>query len=169
MALINTGYIEYGELAEKQMLPGKERYARGPVAIIECVQEIPCNPCEAACRFGAIAIGEPITNLPKLDGDKCTGCGICVSKCPGLAIFVVNKAYSDTTATVSFPYEYYPLPQEGTNVKAVNRKGEVLCDSTVVKVMNPKSFDRTPVVTVEIPKKLADEVRSIRRLTEGCR
>ena len=47
MALINTGYLEYEELESIQTLPSDERYAEGPVAIIECVQEIPCNPCEA--------------------------------------------------------------------------------------------------------------------------
>lgn len=164
MAIINTGYIEYDELASVQALPNQERYDKGPVAIIECVQEIPCNPCEAACKFGAITIGDPITNLPTLQAEQCTGCGICVSKCPGLAIFVVNKSFSDAKATVAFPYEYYPLPKEGTTVKAVNRKGEPLCDAKVVKIINPKSYDRTPVITIEIPKNLADEIRSMQKL-----
>ena len=44
--------------------PPEERMAKGRVAVIECVQEIPCNPCENACRLGAITIGEQITNLP---------------------------------------------------------------------------------------------------------
>jgi Fe-S-cluster-containing hydrogenase component 2 len=163
MSLIQTGYLEYEELAEIQTLPGRERYAQGPVAVIECVQEIPCNPCEAACRTGAIRIGEPITGLPVLAADKCTGCGICIAKCPGLAIFVVNKAYSATSASVAFPFEYFPMPEEGAAVKAVNRKGEVICDAVVLKVMAPKSFDHTPVITVEIPAEMADEVRGIQR------
>lgn len=164
MALVNTGYLEFDELSELQKLPSDERYAKGPVAVIECVQEIPCNPCEAACKFGAIKVGDPITNLPTCAHDKCTGCGICVSKCPGLAIFIVNKAFSETTATVGFPYEYMPTPTVGMEVKAVNRKGEVVCDAKVVKVVNPESFDHTPVVTIEIPKEYADDVRSIKRL-----
>jgi hypothetical protein len=48
-------------------------------------------------------------------------------------------------------------------VRAVNRKGEYICDGEVVKVMNPKSFDRTPVVTISIPAEFADDVRSIER------
>lgn len=164
MAFINTGCLEYKELAELQELPSDDRYAKGPVAVVECVQEIPCNPCEAACKFGAIQIGTPITNLPKVVHSQCTGCGMCVAKCPGLAIFIVNKAYSETTATVGFPYEYIPTPTEGMIVQAVNRKGEVVCDAKVVKIMNPASFDHTPVVTLEIPKELADEVRSMKRL-----
>ncbi len=163
MALIESGYLEYEELASIQKLPSEERFGQGAVAVVECVQEIPCNPCEAACKFGAIFIGEPITNLPTVIGDKCTGCGVCASKCPGLAIFIINKVYSESTATVSFPYEYYPTPEVGEIKTAVNRKGEAVCAGTIVKVMNPKTFDHTPVVTVEIPKEFVDEVRSIKR------
>lgn len=46
---------------------------------------------------------------------------------------------------------------------ALNRKGEVVCTGKIVKVMNPPSFDHTPLVTVEIPKEFADEVRNIKR------
>lgn len=164
MALINTGYLEYEELKSLQKLPDEDRYAEGPVAVIECVQEIPCNPCEAACAFGAIRIGEPITNLPTLLPDKCKGCGMCVAKCPGLAIVIVDKTYSETTATVAFPFEYFPTPQVGEERNAMNRKGEILCKGKVVRVVNPKSYDHTPVVYVEIPKNFADEVRTIERI-----
>lgn len=163
MSLINTGYLEYDELASVQKLPSEERFKKGPVAIIECVQEIPCNPCEAACKFDAIHIGSPITCLPILEDEKCIGCGVCVSKCPGLAIFIVDKSYSDSMASVAFPYEYYPIPVEGEVKQAVNRKGEVVCEGKIIKVMNPKAFDHTPVVTVEIPLEFADDVRSIKR------
>jgi len=163
MGLIETGYLEYAELFSRQTLPTQERYAKGPVAIAECVQEIPCNPCESACACHAICVGEPITRLPRVCYDQCTGCGMCAAKCPGLAIFIVNKAYSAQTATVSFPYEYYPVPKVGDVVRGVNRKGAYQCEAKVVKVLSPASFDHTPLVTIEIPKHLADEVRSIER------
>lgn len=163
MALENTGYLEYEELVMLQKLPDDERTMKGAVAVIECVQEIPCNPCEAACKFEAINIGVPITNLPIINGEKCTGCGICAAKCPGLAIFIVNKAYTKSSASIGFPYEYYPVPEKGDLVTAVNRKGEEVCEATVIQVMNPMSFDHTPIVTIEIPKEVADEVRSIKR------
>ncbi len=163
MAIIDTGYLEMDELKSLQTLPDEARYAKGPVAVIECVQEIPCNPCEAACSFGAIKIGEPITNLPILDVEKCMGCGICVSRCPGLAIVIVDKSYSETNASVTFPFEYYPSPKVGEIRGAMNRKGEILCQGKILKVVNPASFDHTPLVTVEIPKEYADEVRTVER------
>lgn len=163
MALIETGYLELEELAALQKLPSPERYAKGPVAVAECVQPIPCNPCESACRFGAICIAEPITNLPCLNYEKCTGCGLCAAKCPGLAIFIINKAFSAKTAAVTFPYEYYPTPEAGDIVRAVDRKGEFRCEAKVVRVQNPAGFDHTPLVTLEVPLELADEVRSMER------
>ena len=162
MTLAKSGYITIEELDPKQ-IPSDERYRKGPVACIECIQEIPCNPCEKACRQGAIVIGEPLIRLPVLLEDKCSGCGLCVAKCPGLAIFIVDKTYSETEASVSFPYEYTPLPTEEEEVDAVNRAGKEVCKATVVKVLNPSAFDKTPVVTLAIPKQFADEVRSMKR------
>ncbi len=163
MSVTSCGYLTVEELKKSINYPSEERMAKGPVAIAECVQQIPCNPCEGACKFGAIKIGEPIINLPCIDEDKCTGCGVCVAQCSGLAIFVMNKAYGDGLGTVAFPYEYLPLPEKGQKVKAVNRAGEVVCDGEIVKVMNPASFDRTPVVTVAVPVEYTEEVRSILR------
>jgi len=128
------------------------------------VQEIPCNPCEDACPFGAIHVGSPITNCPTLSEDKCTGCGVCVAQCPGLAIFIVDKTYNGTQATVSFPFEYLPLPEKGDTVQAVNRACEFVCEAKVVKVVKIKKNDNTPVVTIAVPKEYADSVRSIRRI-----
>lgn len=163
MALAQNGFLTIEELKNATVYPAEERMKKGPVAIIECIQEIPCNPCEASCKFQAIDMGGSITNLPHLEDSKCAGCGICVAQCPGLAIFIVDKTYSDTQGTVAFPYEYHPVPEKGQAVEAVNRSGQVVCQATVVKVQNPKSFDRTPVVTVAVPLDKVEEVRSIKR------
>lgn len=162
--LSQNGYLSMEELLEYKRLPSEERLQQGPVAVLECCQNIPCNPCENACPFGAIHVGSPITNLPCLDESKCTGCGTCIAHCSGLAIFVVDKTYSETEATVSFPYEYLPLPVKGQQVKAVNRAGEVICDAVVVRIADTKKADHTPVVTLAIPKELIHEVRSMKRL-----
>lgn len=162
--ILQNGYPSMEELKEFNRLPSEERYKKGPVAVIECIQNIPCNPCQAACRFQAIHVGTPIINLPQLDEEKCVGCGACIAHCSGLAIFVVDKTYNDTQATVSFPHEYLPLPQKGDKVKAVNRAGEVVCEAEVLRVVNTKANDCTPVITVIISKELADEVRGMVRL-----
>jgi len=158
------GCASLKEIQETCGYPTKERFEKGPVAVIECVQEIPCNPCEDACPFGAIVVGNPITNLPVFDDEKCTGCGKCVAPCPGLAIFIVNKTVSQGEATVAFPHEYLPLPNKGDIVKAVNRKGQVVCKAHVHSVNTAKSNVGTAVVTLRVPVDLSDEVRGMVRL-----
>lgn len=41
---------------------------------------IGCGDCVAACRFGAIKIGN--SGIAVVDRDLCTGCGVCVATCP---------------------------------------------------------------------------------------
>lgn len=158
-----TGIPSEEELRNSPGYPAPEAFERGPIAVIECVQEIPCNPCELACAQGAIVVGKPITNLPRFDPEGCTGCGLCLAQCPGLAIFLVHLHYSDEEALVTFPYEYLPRPREGDRVDAVNRAGEVVCQGRVVKVWAARAFDQTLVVSIAIPKAFAHEVRGIRR------
>lgn len=155
------GVLSPEELIGLPGMPSKVRLERGAVAVIECAQEIPCNPCEEVCPNGAIRVNEPITNLPELIEEKCTGCGLCIPACPGLAIFVVDMTYSDREATVQLPYEFLPLPTKGERVKALDREGKVVCSARVVKVLNPERFDRTAVVTIALPKDQAMNVRSI--------
>jgi len=164
LGIATDGYPSLEEIKQANGWPTDERFAKGPVAIIECVQEIPCNPCEDACSAKAVHLGEPITNLPTIDFDKCNGCKLCMPACSGLAVFVVDKSFSETEATVCFPFEYVPLPEKGDTVRGLNRAGEYVCQARVTQVLNPKSFDRTALVTLAIPKEHADEVRTMQRL-----
>ena len=143
--------------------PSRDRINKGPVAIIECEQEIPCNPCENSCPNKAIEIGLPITKLPVLTEERCTGCGVCVYECPGQAIFILDMTYSEKTALVGFPYEYFPLPSEGEQVKVVNRNGVVIGDGIVRKIHYPAFANKTYAIYVEVDKKIGEEVRSIVR------
>lgn len=157
------GVPSMAELLSCPGRPGEERMKRGPVAVIECVQEIPCNPCQAACPKKAITVGENITNCPRLDEQLCVGCGICISKCPGLAIFVVDRSLANGRASVEFPFEYAGLPAEGDVVDAVDRYGRAVCKGTVLRVNNPPANNHTAVVKLEIPDEYADVVRSMKR------
>jgi Fe-S-cluster-containing hydrogenase component 2/bacterioferritin-associated ferredoxin len=143
----------------ESITPSKERLSTGPVAIIECFQEIPCNPCYTSCKKGAIKELTDINDRPELNPEKCNGCGICISNCPGLAIFVVDESYSETEALVKIPYEFLPLPEEGSFVTGMDREGKPVCRAKVEKVMNSKAQDRTPVVSLIVPKEFSMTVR----------
>lgn len=136
------------------------------LADIYCIEPIPCNPCETSCPFGAIQVGEDITNLPVIDVDLCRGCGICLAVCPGLAIRLLQEEYGDGTSLVAFPYEYEPLPEKGQTVQVVNMQGKELGDGTVTKLQKPLKDDPTRIVYVEVASEVATEVRSMKRLKE---
>lgn len=142
--------------------PSIDRINKGPVAVVECYKEIPCNPCQTACKFDAIIVGDDINNIPEVIRENCTGCAICLSRCPGLAIMIVDGSKSEDTVQIRIPYEFLPLPQEGSTVKAMDREGNYLTDVKVLKVLNPKSFDRTPIVTFEIDREYMYDVRNIK-------
>ena len=163
MSLRETGILTTAELKEMGMFPSEERMRKGPGAIAECVEHIPCNPCETSCPFHAICVGDHISNLPNVDFGVCTGCCSCVSACSGLAIFIMDKSYSDTVGSVSFPYEYVTPYKVGDQVKAADRSGKHVCDGVVKRIILTKKADRTPVVTLEVPIEFVEEVRSIYR------
>jgi len=154
MSYESTGVITLKDI----QLPSKERLEKGPVAVIECPQSIPCDPCVEACPFCAISMND-INDLPKIDFEKCTGCGACISKCPGLGVFVVDMTYSDNEALIKIPYEFN-IPKIGDTVKALDRKGDVKGDAKVIRVVKEK--DKTAVVSIAVKKNLAMEVRNIR-------
>jgi Fe-S-cluster-containing hydrogenase component 2 len=174
MSLEITGIPSMAELRASPGFAGEDRFEKGPVAVIECVQEIPCNPCETACPRGAITVGEPITNLPALDGEKCNGCGLCLSACPGLAIFLVHKNYTETTSVVEFPWEYLPLPERDAPVPCGGRDGAFIAQGRVLKAGKTERSDGTALVRVEAPKEYYMKIRTIcafpgkERTTEGA-
>ena len=129
-------------------------------AVIECYQDIPCNPCEKNCPFGAIEIGDDINKQPRLLVDKCTGCGICVGICPGLAILLAQL--KDDFAQFKIPYELLPLPKKGETWYAINRNGDVLGDCLIEHVMMSPKSDKTYLVTVKTSKEWLYEFVTIR-------
>lgn len=162
---MNDGLKKTGVISEEEfhncIFPSEERLKKGPVAIIECIQEIPCNPCELSCKYGAITVGTPIINIPIMDYEKCKGCGQCVAACPGLAIFIEDYTYSDEEALVAIPYEYQYIPQKEHKVNVVSREGEIIGVGVVERVINTTNNDKTLVVYLRVPKSIARNVRGI--------
>jgi Fe-S-cluster-containing hydrogenase component 2 len=156
------GVLSQKELTSLVALPTRERLEAGPVVVVECIENIPCNPCAYACPRQAITIEGELTDIPKVDFAKCNGCTLCISKCPGLAIFVVNRDFSKTEATVTIPYELLPRPEVGGSVAGLDRAGRDVCRARVVKVLDTKALNRCAVVTVAVPKRYWNTVRSIR-------
>lgn len=129
-------------------------------AVLECYQEIPCNPCSTSCPFDAIKVEPDLNQVPVIDYDLCTSCGICVYNCPGLAIFVVDM--SKEKAVFKISYELLPIPEKGMILKGVNRAGEVICDAEVIRVQNSKAQDNTVLIHVEVDKAYYSEFITVR-------
>ncbi|PKK93852.1 MAG: 4Fe-4S ferredoxin [Tenericutes bacterium HGW-Tenericutes-6] len=131
-----------------------------PKAVLECYEDIPCNPCATSCPFQAIDIGANINKQPKLNPDLCTGCGLCVPSCPGLAIVIAQLKGEE--AYFKIPYEFHPFPEKHDVWDGVNRKGEVICDAKIEHVLVSKSNDHTAIITVSVPKAYLYEFITIR-------
>ena len=159
------GYPSLEELREAGCLPGWEELEKQACVCIECLEEIPCNPCETSCPAGAITVGTPITKLPMLDKAKCTGCAQCIAACPGLA--VVIKKITGPLASIRFPWEYVPKPKEGDEAEMINRDGSFVCRGKITKVMLNEKFNKTAVVSAEFPVEFVDEVISMSRKAHG--
>ena len=152
------GYMPLEVIKKQIVLPSKERLEKGPVVIIECVEDIPCDPCVESCENEAI-IKDSLTAIPTVDYKKCTGCALCVASCPGLAIFVVDFSREDK-ALVYIPYEMLPVPQKGDKGDAFDRSGKRCGTAEVAKVL--KGNRGTTVLGIRVEKDLAMNVRSIR-------
>ena len=144
------GVVELDDLD----MPSEEHLRKG-VAITECLEEIPCNPCVESCPVSAISMAN-INDVPKIDYEKCIGCGNCVDACPGLAMFLVKV--TGENALITLPYEFLPIPEKGERVKALNREGKEICDAVVKRIRRGKTL----LITIEVSAKYAMEARNIK-------
>lgn len=155
-SLLKNGYIADDEI---ERFPGVT-HRKGIHPVIECTQNIPCNPCQDACPKKCISIGANITSLPiAVPGADCINCGMCVASCSGQAIFLVDEDCGDGTATVTLPYEFLPLPEVGAKGDALGRNGQKVCEAEVVQVKSMKAYDKTNLLTMRVPKEYAMKAR----------
>lgn len=138
------------------------RSKKNGLVLIECPQRIPCNPCATSCPTGAILPFLDINDHPTVDYEKCSGCAICVAKCPGLACFVIDRSYSAKESLMKLPHEMLPLPEVGEVVDCLGKMGEFVCKGKIMSVSEPLK-DRTRVLHVAVANTAIDDVRSARR------
>ena len=159
---ISHTLLQHGFVSEEELkwFPAASYEKEGIHPVIECTQNIPCNPCQEACKFGCILVGANITKIPAIDtAKKCSGCGMCVATCSGQAIFLVNKNFAQDFASIAFPYEFLPMLKKGDKGKALDRSGKAVCDAEIVEVKLAPAMDKTAVVTMKVPVQFADSAR----------
>ena len=108
----NIGILESTGIASREMfeklLPSAERRAKGAYIVMECYEEIPCNPCVTSCNFNAVKMAE-LNACPTVDYNNCVGCGNCVSHCPGLACVMINETVGDGKIDIWKDRYHHPL------------------------------------------------------------
>lgn len=160
--LLEPGVLDISRMRADGLYPTDERIKKGPVAVLECSEEIPCNPCETACIKGFIHIGRDITRMPVLD-TECSGCGRCLPKCPGLSIFIIDGSLPDGMGAIIIPYEIFPLPQQGEIVDVIDRRGGFLCEGEIIRLKKHYKDDACWSVTMRVPFQYIHDARHFRR------
>ncbi len=156
MNLLTKGFVTDEEI---ERFPGFV-HQKGLHPVIECTQNIPCNPCQDACKRNCIKIGKCITALPQVNTEsKCMGCGMCVANCSGQAIFLVDEDFEEGFSSITLPYEFLPLPQKGAKGYGLSRSGQKICEAEVVSVKSSPAFDHTNLLTMKVPKEFVNKAR----------
>ncbi|KZL90291.1 FAD-dependent oxidoreductase [Clostridium magnum] len=163
---VSINLLKKGYLTEEEVVkyPGVKSI-KEIHPVIECSQNIPCNPCQDACPKNCIKIGEKITSLPIVDEEsKCIGCGLCVASCSGQSIFLVNEDYEEGYTSVTLPYEFLPLPEKGVKGVALGRSGQEVCEAEVVEIKSLSAFDHTHLLTIKVPKDMGMKARFFKQV-----
>jgi Fe-S-cluster-containing hydrogenase component 2 len=71
---------------------------------------LPFHPRRETCAFGALGWDAP-TQLPTVDSEKCTGCGVCVRRCPVGAIRL-GKGTVEVNTTAPPPHWHAAMTSE---------------------------------------------------------
>lgn len=163
LSLLEKGYMTDEEIVS---YPGFKA-VKGIHPLIECSQNIPCNPCQDSCPKNCIVIGDNITSLPVFDETTtCIGCGMCVASCSGQSIFLIDDDKEEGYSYITMPYEFLPLPQKGQVGIALDRSGKEVCEAEVVGIKSLKVFDQTHLLTIKVKKDMGIKARFFKTLKE---
>ena len=140
MSLLEKGYVADDEI---EQYPGVTKTS-GIHPVIECTQNIPCNPCQDACPKGCISIGKNITSLPVVKGDvKCIGCGMCAAMDD--EHFMINDAgLSEVKSQENLESETLKNVVDSCPVSAIKLTEEAK-DNTIEFVKKDESAEAEPI------------------------
>lgn len=102
---------------------------------LECIVYCPVNKTGGQCIIQREEDGKAL-----ISEELCTGCGICIKKCPFDAIVIVNLAKELTEEKIhqygvnSFRFYRLPTPKKGAVVGLVGRNG--MGKSTIVNILS---------------------------------
>src|SRR5918912_589693 len=102
---------------------------------LECIVYCPVNKTGGACIIQRSGDGKA-----EISEDLCTGCGICIKKCPFDAIVIVNLAKELGKDKIhqyginSFRLYRLPMPRKGSVVGLLGRNG--IGKSTIVNILS---------------------------------
>lgn len=128
-------------ILENPEQPLEERLNERGFVIMDCLYGFACNPCQFACKYGAITKSSTST-VPRIDYDKCIGCMECVTQCPGLAIFGFNLKKN----TVYLPFEYEV--SENIEVDLVDNSGKKIARGRIESIK--KNKNKTNLARVKV-------------------
>jgi sarcosine oxidase, subunit alpha len=152
--------------------PGKTIISSGDesigqvMPIIHCSQEIPCNPCAMICPSGLIHIDQDdIRKLPvfRPEAKNCTGCELCLTFCPGLAITLVDYRRDAQYPFVSIPFEFdLEWIKDKHTLPAMDTEGTLLGEFELTRIKKITNRDRTLIVQLRAPREIARNIAGIR-------
>lgn len=102
---------------------------------LECIVYCPVNKTGGECIIQREVDGKAV-----ISEDLCTGCGICVKKCPFEAIVIVNLAKELGDHKIhqyginSFRLYHLPTPKKGTVIGLLGRNG--MGKSTIINILS---------------------------------
>ena len=122
-----TSFEEDGVLTLDDLpcLPSEKQMVKG-VAITECIQYIPCDPCVDSCPVNAISMKD-VNALPVVDYDQCIACDACCVEAP--RFFAMNDdeghAFVKLQPKSSDELEECENALAACPVEAIGRDGEI--------------------------------------------
>ncbi len=127
--------------------------------IVDCPQEIPCNPCARTCGTGAISIEGEMCGKPRVEDELCSGCLKCLDACPVSCIYLIEESGGEALLTLA--YDRLPLPRRGESVALKDRNGKALGRGKVERAAKSRKDGSLAIITLRVPAETAPMVRSI--------